>query len=97
MAKETRKSINAHRIEIEKKFSTQFLDSTVLLSKKGFEYNAVLRTTKPRCKVHWVRRELCIPRPPAGIDQLMHKVCADRESNPETPESQRLDTAKHSC
>jgi hypothetical protein len=41
MAKETRKSINAHRIEIEKKFSTQFLDSTVLLSKKGFEYNAV--------------------------------------------------------
>jgi hypothetical protein len=84
---------------------------TLIRSKKKLELNADLRTTKYRtysahgakCTEFEVNPVCQIPRPPARICQsvLLHKVCADRESKPESPESQMLDTASaianHSC
>jgi hypothetical protein len=59
--------------------------------KKGFELNAVSRTINPKCKVHRVRSEpFSNPSAPGRNYQsiLLHKVCADRESNPESPETE---------
>jgi len=49
---------------------------------KGFELNAVSRTTKPRCKVHWVRSEPCLSNPSAPGQNLPVRTVAQSVRRP---------------
>jgi hypothetical protein len=65
---------------------TYFFVTAILI---GYELNSVSRTIKPRCKVHLVRSEPCLSNPSAPgrncpVHTLLHKLYADRESNPES-------------
>jgi hypothetical protein len=70
--------------------------------KRIFELKAVSRTTKPRCKVHWVRSEPCLSNPSAPGRSLPVRTIAQSVRRPGIEPGDSIVTeagyaAKHSC